>query len=87
MKCGFCGYEFDPADAQSACNGCPLMPGCHLLRCPRCGYEMPPEAGLITLLRKLRERSHGTSPHDARSHDARAQSHHEDMATTKDGVR
>ncbi len=56
MKCGFCGYEFEPSDAQSACNGCPLVPGCHLLRCPRCGYEMPPEAKLIGWLRKLRRK-------------------------------
>ncbi len=57
MKCGFCGYEFTPAEAESACNGCPLVPGCHLLRCPRCGYEAPPEAKLLTLARMLRERA------------------------------
>ena len=60
MKCGFCGYEFHPDEAGQACSGCPLVPGCHLLRCPRCGYEMPPEARLVTVLRdwrrKLRER-------------------------------
>ncbi len=57
MKCGFYGYEFSPAEAESACNGCPLVPDCHLLRCPRCGSETPPEAKLITLARKLRERA------------------------------
>jgi hypothetical protein len=56
MKCGFCGYEFDPADAESACAGCPLVGDCHLIRCPRCGYEMPPEAKLVGWLRRLRQR-------------------------------
>ena len=61
MKCGFCDYEFTPAEAENACTGCPLVPECHLLRCPRCGYEMPPEAKLLTLVRKLRE--HARSRH------------------------
>ncbi len=54
MKCGFCGYEFGPEEAGTACGSCPLVKGCHLVRCPRCGYEMPPEAKLITLLRNLK---------------------------------
>lgn len=56
MKCPFCGHEFEAASAQVACAGCPVMPGCHLLRCPRCGYEMPPEAKLVGLIRRLRDR-------------------------------
>ena len=47
MKCGFCGYEFDASDAESACASCAMARGCHLVRCPRCGYEMPPEASLV----------------------------------------
>ena len=62
MKCGFCGYVFEPASAQSTCSGCPLVPDCRLLRCPRCGYEMPPEARLVALIRKLRERTHPHKP-------------------------
>lgn len=54
MKCGFCGGEFNPEAAETACGSCPLVKGCHLVRCPYCGYEMPPEAKLITLLRKLK---------------------------------
>jgi rubredoxin len=54
VKCSFCGYEFDPADGTSACGGCPLVKGCHLLRCPRCGYEMPPEAKLLRWWRMKR---------------------------------
>jgi len=54
MKCGFCGYEFGPEEAGTACGSCPLVKGCNLVRCPRCGYEMPPEAKLIIWLRNLK---------------------------------
>ncbi len=79
MKCAFCGYEFSPAEAESACNGCPLVPGCHLLRCPRCGYEAPPEAKLITLARKLRAlaQAHSHSAHSARRESAVKETSHE----------
>ncbi len=56
MECGFCGYRFDPEAAVVACNGCPLVKGCHLVRCPRCGYEMPPESKLLAWLRQLGKR-------------------------------
>ena len=52
MKCGYCAYEFDPAAAEAACAGCPLTRGCHLVRCPHCGYETPPESKLIGWLRR-----------------------------------
>ncbi len=57
MKCGLCGYEFNPNQASLTCQGCPWVPGCHLVRCPRCGYEMPPEAKLVGWLRKLRQKA------------------------------
>ena len=56
MKCGFCGHDFDPQAAEPACRSCPLARGCQLVRCPRCGYEMPPEAKLVRWVRKLRQR-------------------------------
>ena len=57
MRCGFCGTEFDAAQAEAACAGCPVArEGCRLVRCPHCGYEMPPEAKLIRWLRGLRRR-------------------------------
>ncbi len=56
MRCGFCGHEFEPTSAESACAGCPLVKGCRLVRCPRCGYEMPPQAWLVRELRELRRR-------------------------------
>jgi hypothetical protein len=55
MKCGFCQREFDPEAGVTACSGCPLAPGCHLVRCPHCGYEMPPEPRVIGWLRRWRE--------------------------------
>ncbi len=59
MKCGFCGYEFDAGDAVIACQGCPLHRGCHLIRCPRCNYEMPPESRVAAWLRGLGRRKQG----------------------------
>ena len=56
MRCSFCGHEFDASDAQASCGSCPMAGGCHLVRCPRCGYEMPPEAKLVRWLRELRAR-------------------------------
>ena len=53
MICSFCGYTFDPAEAQEACEACPLHRGCHLIRCPRCNYEMPPESKLLGWLRRF----------------------------------
>ena len=55
MHCGFCGSRFDIASAEEVCSSCPIATGCQLVRCPVCGYEMPPEASLITVLRNLRK--------------------------------
>ncbi len=54
MKCGMCGHEFDSSEAETSCGGCPMVKGCHLVRCPRCGYEMPPESMLVNWLRRIR---------------------------------
>ncbi len=56
MRCGFCGYLFEAADSAAACAGCPVVGDCHLIRCPRCGYEMPPEAKLVGWVRRMHER-------------------------------
>lgn len=56
MRCGFCGYEFDPQQADTACPSCPLSGGCQLFCCPRCGYQIPGESKLITWLKRLRRR-------------------------------
>jgi adenine-specific DNA methylase len=50
-----------------------------MIRCPRCGYEMPPEAKLIRWLRKVRARlsakrlagrhKYGAAVHQVDAHD------------------
>ena len=37
-KCSFCGLEYAPEDAKSACNNCPLGTICTHQCCPNCGY-------------------------------------------------
>jgi hypothetical protein len=56
VKCSFCDFTFNQNQAETACKSCPLIKGCHLVRCPRCGYEMPPEAKLMIWLRQLNQR-------------------------------
>jgi hypothetical protein len=65
MICSFCGCEFDPKEANAACRGCLLVRGCHLVRCPRCGYEMPPESKLLAWL-KNRRRANGENRESAK---------------------
>lgn len=43
MRCGFCGFEFDQAQAKKACEGCIMSFSCGLLKCPNCGYENTPD--------------------------------------------
>ncbi|MFO8035232.1 MAG: ferrous iron transport protein A [Anaerolineales bacterium] len=38
ITCAMCGHSFDP-DQHATCEKCPLHAGCHLTRCPSCGYE------------------------------------------------
>jgi len=42
MKCSFCGYEFNEANA-AGCKSCPLQANCGKIKCPNCGFEMPQE--------------------------------------------
>lgn len=60
MKCPFCGLEFKEKEGVSACRGCPLAKSCLLLRCPRCGYEVPLEAKLVKSFKKWRKRINET---------------------------
>jgi len=55
MRCDFWGHQFDASQAL-ACRGCALQRSCHLVRCPRCGYEMPQEPRLVRLWRAWRKR-------------------------------
>jgi len=62
MKCSFCGHEFSSGEAETACRSCPLVKGCHLIRCPQCGFEMPPEPKLIAWLRKFGAKKNTSIP-------------------------
>jgi len=57
VTCGFCGTDFSEEASRRACAACSLWGGgCNMVRCPRCGYEMPEEPGLVKLFRKWRRR-------------------------------
>jgi transposase len=53
MKCSFCQRQFDPEAATAACGHCPSSGGCHLIKCPHCGYESPREPKSALWLRKF----------------------------------
>jgi rubredoxin len=52
MKCTLCGHVFDEATAATGCRGCPLVNGCELIRCPKCGFETPAEPDWLKRLKK-----------------------------------
>lgn len=52
FRCGLCGARFSHGDRS--CPACALAPGCHLVRCPSCGYQFPRESALDTLQHRLR---------------------------------
>lgn len=51
MRCGFCGYAFEPSEGKQGCGGC--NGGCHSIHCPRCGYKNPLEPGLLKMMKRL----------------------------------
>jgi len=55
MKCSLCGYIFKENEAARSCSGCSLIKGCKLVKCPNCGFEMPPEPKWAGLLKKRRK--------------------------------
>ncbi len=68
-RCDYCGFEFDPAyNETGGCAGCPLAGGCSKITCPRCGYQMLPEAKLIGWLRKAQQnwRARKEKSHEAK---------------------
>jgi hypothetical protein len=56
VQCDFCGLEFDPACSEQSCQGCPLSRNCSKIICPRCGYQMLPEARLVGWVKALLEK-------------------------------
>lgn len=61
IRCSFCTYEFSEAEGEKACARCAFFGGCRMVKCPRCGYEMPQTPGLFKLLKKWGERQVGAS--------------------------
>lgn len=59
MKCSFCGYDFQESESEQACKACIMSKNCNLVRCPKCGFELPVEP---KWLKKLfgKEKSDGT---------------------------
>ncbi len=53
MKCVFCSYEFDERVMQRSCSACLKFGACSMIKCPRCGYETPPESAWI---KRMKER-------------------------------
>lgn len=47
MTCPLCRHRFARDEAPAACARCPMTLGCHLTRCPQCGYEWAPESHLV----------------------------------------
>ncbi len=56
VRCDFCGFEFDPSCSQQSCSGCPVSRGCARIVCPRCGYQMLPEATLVGFMKSIKEK-------------------------------
>lgn len=56
MKCPMCSKEFNEAQAEKACTGCPMNKGCKLIRCPNCGYEIPEEPASLKFLKNFFKR-------------------------------
>jgi len=52
MTCPMCGHQFEPQQAQQACEACPLSSGCQIICCPNCGYRMPAEPPTLDTLRR-----------------------------------
>lgn len=53
MRCAFCSLEFDERLARRSCSGCFKLGDCSMVKCPRCGYEVPPEPGWIKSINRL----------------------------------
>ena len=53
IRCGLCGHEFAEEEGIRGCGKCGKPGRCHMVRCPRCYYENPPETALVKKLRKV----------------------------------
>jgi len=64
ITCAFCNHRFNTEDSAETCSRCALFGagGCHKVRCPKCGYEMPAPPRLPGLLARLFKKGKGTVP-------------------------
>lgn len=55
LTCSFCHHRFTQEESAVSCGKCSLFGagGCKKLRCPQCGYEMPPPPRLPGVIAKL----------------------------------
>ncbi len=53
IECSFCGNVFSEEEGACACGKCALFGGCRMIKCPRCGYEMPQIPKLPSLAKLL----------------------------------
>lgn len=58
MKCTLCSFRYDEQEAQKSCSSCLVTKGCRPIRCPRCGFETPPEPKWLKTIRDRFSRSH-----------------------------
>ncbi len=60
INCSLCGHRYNMAE-NSACQACPLNPGCGLACCPACGFETidPSQSALVRWLTAVREKLPG----------------------------
>lgn len=56
IECPMCSHRFEEAEGVACCESCPLGKGCNLLKCPRCGYEIPREPRLVKAIRNWRKK-------------------------------
>ncbi len=56
MKCALCGHEFTQNEGMCS-PACPLVGGCSVVCCARCGYGAPDESRstLVRLARRVRD--------------------------------
>ncbi len=52
MTCPLCGKDVHESATAGACAKCPVNKGCKLIRCPNCGYEIPPAPRSLTFMKE-----------------------------------
>tara|TARA_Y100000031_G_scaffold150021_1_gene188746 strand:+ start:658 stop:849 length:192 start_codon:yes stop_codon:yes gene_type:complete len=55
MRCELCSCNFDEKSAGRSCIGCSMFGGCNLVKCPKCGYEMLPEASEPKWIKRIKK--------------------------------